>query len=77
MSARLLRRVLKEQEEEKSLGPSGLNPELDAGGGGDEDSDSPVAAAPSKNPFDLLDDQVGAQLSSETRFLDLYLVEMR
>ncbi|XP_010912108.1 uncharacterized protein [Elaeis guineensis] len=57
MSARLLRRVLKEQEEEKSLGPSGLNPELDAGGGGDEDSDSPVAAAPSKNPFDLLDDQ--------------------
>lgn len=60
MSARLLRRVLKEQEE-KSLGPRGLNPELDAGGGGDEDSDSPVTAAPAKNPFDLLDDQENEQ----------------
>ncbi|XP_072973351.1 uncharacterized protein [Typha angustifolia] len=51
MSARLLRRVLKEKEEEKRLGSSDSNADLD------EESDSPPSAAPSKNPFDLLDEQ--------------------
>ncbi|XP_020587780.1 uncharacterized protein LOC110029702 isoform X1 [Phalaenopsis equestris] len=62
MSARLLRRVLKEQDEQRLS--SSLIP--DAGGGGgiggiggdevDEESDSPIAGAPSRNLFDLLDD---------------------
>ncbi|PKU71860.1 transcription factor 25 [Dendrobium catenatum] len=58
MSARLLRRVLKEQDEQR-LGLS--NVQQDAGGGGGdetgEESDSPVAGAPSRNLFDLLDNQ--------------------
>ncbi|KAH0462146.1 hypothetical protein IEQ34_009721 [Dendrobium chrysotoxum] len=58
MSARLLRRVLKEQDEQR-LGSSNVH--LDAGGGGgdemEEESDSPVAGAPSRNLFDLLDNQ--------------------
>lgn len=52
MSARLLRKVLKEQEEQqlKSQAPD------DA----EEESDSPSGPpAPSRNLFDLLDDQVG------------------
>lgn len=66
MSARLLRRVLKEQEE-KRLGSSEPDPDLAIDADGDEESGSPPASASasvaaSMNPFDLLDDdQVGAR----------------
>lgn len=50
MSGRLLRKVLREQE----LKPKDVDPEIDA----EDYAESPVSAAPSRNPFDLLDDQV-------------------
>ncbi|CAA6663946.1 unnamed protein product [Spirodela intermedia] len=57
MSGRLLRKVLREQE----LKPKDVDPEIDA-----EDSpESPVSAAPFRNPFDLLDDQKKKKKSKE------------
>ncbi|PKA55795.1 hypothetical protein AXF42_Ash012087 [Apostasia shenzhenica] len=57
MSARLLRRVLKEQEERR-LGSTNAHQEGEYGGQlEDEESTSPVASAPSINLFELLDDQ--------------------
>uniref|UniRef100_A0A1D1YA67 Transcription factor 25 n=1 Tax=Anthurium amnicola TaxID=1678845 RepID=A0A1D1YA67_9ARAE len=55
MSGRLLRKVLREQE----LKPHDSGQELDAEE--EDDDDSPVAAAPSRNPFDLLDEQEDEQ----------------
>ncbi|XP_057971366.1 uncharacterized protein LOC131160068 [Malania oleifera] len=54
MSARSLRKVLKEQEEQQR--PS-LKRNEEEGGGGENESDSPDSCSPSRNPFDLLDDQ--------------------
>ncbi|KAJ4786564.1 Transcription factor 25 [Rhynchospora pubera] len=48
MSARLLQRVLKERERE---------PDISISASTEEESDSPPATVPARNPFDLLDDQ--------------------
>lgn len=65
MSGRLLRKVLKEQEQSSISDPT---PESEPGS--EPDSPAAAAAAPSRNPFDLLDDGDGDdnQVSSKLGF---------
>ncbi|XP_020088170.1 transcription factor 25 [Ananas comosus] len=75
MSARLLRRVLKEQEE-KRLGSSEPDPDLAIDADGDEESGSPPASASaSMNPFDLLDDDQEDEVEASVGDLPLNVSE--
>lgn len=70
MSARLLRRVLKEQEVRR-LGSSSLHPEAEGGDDEAEECDSTANGGSSRNLFDLLDDQGGEEDAAEDNTEDI------